>query len=201
MMWTGRGKFRSSFRPTLLAKGGRQDLLGSAPPVIRPLSAPGCCSPPQGRPEREPQARRHGPPGRQHQHREDSPTSNQRTCPLMKGPRFSSALLLLLRGQGCLTGRSLPHRAGVIKWAVTKGLGLRIMPSDCRHDNLYHSLLSGGDPVLAAGEAQIVGWEGRYYGRYITYHSGHFQPGEESLDIGINAFRDVGIEFDETGSY
>jgi hypothetical protein len=62
-------------------------------------------------------------------------------------------------------------------------------------------LLSGGDPVLAAGEAQIVGWEGRYYGRDITYHSGHFQPGEESLDIGINAFRDVGIEFDETGSY
>ena len=67
--------------------------------------------------------------------------------------------------------------------------------------DLYHSVLSGGDPVLAAGEAQIVKWEGRYYGRYITYHSGHFQPGEESLDIGINAFRDAGIEFDETGSY
>jgi hypothetical protein len=76
------------------------------------------------------------------------------------------------------------------------------MPSETADTiDLYHSLLSGGDPVLAAGEAQIVGWEGRYYGRYITYHSGHFQPGEESLNIGINAFRDVGIEFDETGSY
>ncbi len=91
---------------------------------------------------------------------------------------------------------------GVIKWSVTKGLGLRIMPSETADTiDLYHSVLSGGDPVLAAGEAQIVKWEGRYYGRYITYHSGHFQPEEESLDIGINAFRDAGIEFDETGSY
>jgi hypothetical protein len=35
------GKFRSSFRPTLLPEGGRRDLLGSALPEIRPFSAPG----------------------------------------------------------------------------------------------------------------------------------------------------------------
>jgi hypothetical protein len=56
------------------------------------------------------------------------------------------------------------------------------MPSETADTvDLYHSVLSGGDPVLAAGEAQIVRSEGRYYGRYITYHSGHFQPGEEVL--------------------
>ena len=65
---------------------------------------------------------------------------------------------------------------------VTKGLGLRIMPSETADTiDLYHSVVSGGDPVLAAGVAQIVNWEGRYYRRYITYHSGHFQPEEEVL--------------------
>jgi len=91
---------------------------------------------------------------------------------------------------------------GVIKWAVTKGLGLRIMPAASADTiDLYHSVLSGGDPVLAAGEAQITRWEGGYYGEEITCHSGHFQPDEGSLDIGINAFREAGIEFNETGSY
>lgn len=91
---------------------------------------------------------------------------------------------------------------GIVKWVVTKGLGLRIMPAETATTiDLYHAVLSGGDPVLSAGEATIEKWEGGYYGREITLHSGHFQPGEEALDIGLNAFRDAGIEFDETRSY
>lgn len=75
------------------------------------------------------------------------------------------------------------------------------MPAEVEGEELYHPVLSGGDNVLAAGTAEIEQSESGYYGRYITNLSGHFQPSEESLEIGVNAFRDIGIEFYEQRPY
>jgi hypothetical protein len=43
---------------------------------------------------------------------QEFPNLEPENMPLDEGDAISSALLLLLRGQGRLTGRSLPHRAG-----------------------------------------------------------------------------------------
>jgi len=56
-------------------------------------------------------------------------------------------------------------------------------------------------PSRSSGTARIDIWEGSYYGRYITYNSGHSHPSPESLQIGIAAFRDIGIEFNEIRSW
>jgi hypothetical protein len=67
--------------------------------------------------------------------------------------------------------------SGEVKWAVTKGIGLRVMPTKVGgFEDLYHSVLSGGDSVLAAGTARIDMWEGGYYGRYITTTAGISSP-------------------------
>jgi hypothetical protein len=97
-------------------------------------------------------------------------------------------------GTGAFDRALATAQGGKIKWVVTKSLGLRIMPAETADTiDLYHSVLSGGDPVIAAGEAEIVRWEGRWYAREITYHSGHFQPDEATLDIGIEAFRNARV--------
>jgi hypothetical protein len=62
-------------------------------------------------------------------------------------------------------------------------------------DEISHAVLTGGRPVLAAGEADIAGVPGQYFGTEITNWSGHFLPSEESLAIGRAAFAEAGIEF------
>jgi hypothetical protein len=54
--------------------------------------------------------------------------------------------------------------------------------------------LTRGGPVLAAGEAELVKGEGRYWLIEITHHSGHYLPDANSLDIGLAAFAHAGIE-------
>jgi hypothetical protein len=64
-------------------------------------------------------------------------------------------------GTGAFDSAIATAPGGVVKWAVMKGLGLRIMPAETADTiDLYHSVLSGGDLVLAASEAQIVKWAG-----------------------------------------
>jgi hypothetical protein len=60
---------------------------------------------------------------------------------------------------------------------------------------ISHSVLSGGAPVGAAGEAQIAGSDGHYFGLYIDNHSGHFTPDLDSLEIGKEAFARMGVQF------
>ncbi|HLP91156.1 MAG TPA: DUF4157 domain-containing protein [Nostocaceae cyanobacterium] len=83
---------------------------------------------------------------------------------------------------------------GTIKWAVTTDNELVIIPKNVGNSEISHSVLSGGKPVLAAGEAEIVGGSGQYLLLEINNHSGHYQPTGDSLDIGIEAFKKQGID-------
>ncbi|MGW8762949.1 golvesin C-terminal-like domain-containing protein [Streptomyces sp. NPDC055815] len=82
-----------------------------------------------------------------------------------------------------------------LKWAVLEDGRLVAMPKFAQGQEISHTVLSGGAPVRAAGEASIAGSRGQYFGLDITNHSGHFQPSIESLEIGKEAFRKFGVEF------
>jgi hypothetical protein len=84
---------------------------------------------------------------------------------------------------------------GTVKWAVTTNLELLIVPKFLDVNNeIYHTIITRGQPVLAAGEAEIVGSNGLYILLTISNHSGHFRPNSESLELGITAFRQQGVD-------
>jgi hypothetical protein len=85
--------------------------------------------------------------------------------------------------------------AGTVKWAVLEDGRLVVIPKNVAGEEMKHSVLSGGRPVRAAGEADIAGGNGGYYGLDINNLSGHFRPSDASLQIGIDAFRSFGIGF------
>ncbi|MCC8246417.1 WXG100-like domain-containing protein [Saccharothrix luteola] len=83
-----------------------------------------------------------------------------------------------------------------LKWAVLEDGRLVVVPKHVDGVEIKHSVLSGGAPVRAAGEVEIAGGSGRYYSLDINNRSGHFRPPPESLDVGREAFRRHGIEFE-----
>ncbi|MFB2971434.1 hypothetical protein ACE1CD_20910 [Aerosakkonema sp. BLCC-F183] len=83
---------------------------------------------------------------------------------------------------------------GTIKWAVTTENQLLVIPKFVGSQEISHTALTLGQPVLAAGEAEIVGSNGEYYLLEITNYSGHFIPTPDSLEIGIEAFRRQGLD-------
>jgi hypothetical protein len=85
--------------------------------------------------------------------------------------------------------------SGTIKWAVTSKGELRIMPKHVQGEELKHPVLSEGDSVLAAGEVDISGVDGVYFGIEINHNSGHFLPAGKSVEIGRAAFAEWGIHF------
>ncbi|MFE1347384.1 putative T7SS-secreted protein [Streptomyces sp. NPDC058757] len=84
---------------------------------------------------------------------------------------------------------------GTIKWAVTEDGELLIIPKHVQGTELKHPVLTGGAPVRAAGEAEIAGGGGQYFGMEINNQSGHYWPSTESLTIGKEAFERAGIPF------
>lgn len=83
---------------------------------------------------------------------------------------------------------------GTVKWAVTENGELVIVPKFVGDTEISHSVLTGGQPVQTAGEAEIVGNEGNYFLIDVNNHSGHFIPSQESVDtIGIDTFNRNGI--------
>ncbi len=85
--------------------------------------------------------------------------------------------------------------AGTIKWAVTADGRLLIIPKTVHGEELYHIVITGGAPVLAAGEADIAAHAGVFIGIEINNHSGHYLPSTASLSIGRAAFAAAGIVF------
>jgi hypothetical protein len=84
---------------------------------------------------------------------------------------------------------------GTVKWAVTTELELLVIPKFLDVNNeIYHTVITRGQPVLAAGEAEIVGNNDAYILLTISNHSGHFRPTSESLELGITAFRQQGVD-------
>jgi hypothetical protein len=85
--------------------------------------------------------------------------------------------------------------AGTIKWAVTESGELKIIPKYINEVELKHSVLTNGQPVLAAGEAEIAISGSKRVGITINRQTGHFQASEESLQIGVEEFKKHGIDF------
>jgi hypothetical protein len=86
--------------------------------------------------------------------------------------------------------------SGTIKWAVREDGSLVIIPKFVQGKEISHSVLTGGAPVRAAGEADIAGSaKDGYFGLDINNHSGHFLPSSASLKIGKEAFTAAGVHF------
>ncbi|BBA35537.1 conserved uncharacterized protein [Methylocaldum marinum] len=75
------------------------------------------------------------------------------------------------------------------------------MPHSVQGEEISHAVLTGGRPVHAAGEADIVFGGGLSYGVEITPRSGHFHNGADPrtnakiIEIGREAFHRYGITF------
>jgi hypothetical protein len=83
-----------------------------------------------------------------------------------------------------------------VKWAVLADGRLVVMPLEVDGVEIYHSALSGGEPVQAAGEALIAGSVTTgYFGLVIDNHSGHYRPTDDSVRIGRAAFERSGVAF------
>jgi RHS repeat-associated protein len=86
--------------------------------------------------------------------------------------------------------RELLESGEEIKWGISEETGeLLIVPKWIDEYEVPHSMLAEGKPLTAAGEANIrEGW--------ISNHSGHYIPDNESLNLGLNAFyREVNVTF------
>lgn len=83
---------------------------------------------------------------------------------------------------------------GTIKWVVTTKNQLLVIPKFVGSQEIPHTILTRGQPVLAAGEAEIVGSNGEYYLLEISNYSGHFLPSSDSLETGKEAFRQQNID-------
>lgn len=91
--------------------------------------------------------------------------------------------------------------AGHVKWAVLEDGTLVVVPHEVSQIEISHAVLSGGQPVVAAGEANIAGsLETGYFGLDINSRSGHFVGGNTAIwdtveKIDRDAFGKVGIHF------
>jgi hypothetical protein len=85
--------------------------------------------------------------------------------------------------------------AGRVKWVGTEQGELLVVPKWVQGREIAHTVLTGGRPVLAAGEAEIATGGGRRLGIEITNYSGHHLPSGARLQIGRSAFEVAGIVF------
>jgi len=70
------------------------------------------------------------------------------------------------------------------------------VPKFVSSQEISPAVLSRGNPVRAAGEADIAGsLQDGFFGMNINNHSGHFQPASESLQSGMDAFAAAGVRF------
>ncbi len=84
--------------------------------------------------------------------------------------------------------------AGMINWVVSLAGELLGIPKFVSGEEVAHTILTAGAPVLAAGEAEIVGTSGQYLLLDLKRHSGHCRPDAASVRVGLRAFAAAGIE-------
>ncbi len=82
---------------------------------------------------------------------------------------------------------------GTVKWVLTLADELLFIPKSVGSAELAHPIMTGGAPVQAAGEAEIIALDGEYGLLDITRHSGHYHPDSQSLRIARQAFAVAGI--------
>ncbi len=83
----------------------------------------------------------------------------------------------------------------MIKWVVTESGELIVGAARKNSVEISHAFLTNGRVMRAAGEANIAASGGTRIGIEITNHSGHFMPSQESLMIGVEAFKKIGVTF------
>jgi filamentous hemagglutinin len=80
--------------------------------------------------------------------------------------------------------------SGTVIWTVDTEGNLNFGPN-----TVNHTVLTGGGPVISAGEAEIVADEnGGYILLDINNQSGHYQPSESSLEQALDVFEKNGIK-------
>ena len=84
---------------------------------------------------------------------------------------------------------------GTVKFVVTESGELVVAPHTVEGVEISHAVLSGGRPVVTAGQAEIAAAEGQFFGIGITEHSGHFLPPQERLEFAKRLFAQFGIKF------
>jgi len=90
---------------------------------------------------------------------------------------------------------------GTIKFVLLELGQLVVAPHTVDGIEISHAVLSGGQPVIAAGEADIAAAGGVFFGTEITPHSGHYLNGasvadsDRSLELAKRAFEELGITF------
>lgn len=83
---------------------------------------------------------------------------------------------------------------GTIKWAMITIDEILIIPHYANGREINHTVISRGQPVLAAGDAEIVGNNGQYILLSISNYSGHFQPDKNSLNLAISTWKKQGVD-------
>lgn len=92
-----------------------------------------------------------------------------------------------------------------LKWAVTEDGQIKFVPHTVvnprtgRTVEINHPVITGGAPVIAAGEAEIIGSDGVYIGLELNNNSGHYLPSNDSLDIAREIFANLGVTFPDDG--
>ncbi len=90
---------------------------------------------------------------------------------------------------------------GPIKWAITESGGLQVVPQFVEGVEISHAVISGGAPVIAAGEASVAVAGNTAIGLTISGWSGHFMFGATVAEtaavvaLGRAAFAAFGIVF------
>jgi len=89
--------------------------------------------------------------------------------------------------------------SGPLKFAVLEDGRLMVMPATVDGVEMSHAVLSGGQPVIAAGEVEIAAAGGSYVPIDLRPYSGHFLNGVSAEDsaavreIALQAFARIGI--------
>jgi len=82
-----------------------------------------------------------------------------------------------------------------IKFIVDQSGDVVITSHTVNGVEISHAVLSNGQSVLAADQAEVATLGDKFFGININNHSGHFLPSAESLQTAREAFAKIGITF------
>ena len=81
----------------------------------------------------------------------------------------------------------LQQDEGQVKWVITKNGELWFIPKNVNGNEIAHTVMTNGDGVIMAGDANIVQWESELGYPYtvleLTNQSGHYQPISDRLEM------------------
>jgi hypothetical protein len=121
-----------------------------------------------------------------------APFHNQQAGSLSKELATAKALGVRPVGPRDRAARSLLE-SGRLIWAILGDGTLVFAPRSVDGYGIHHPVLSDGEDVRAAGEAELFDvWDG--YKGHINNRSGHFRPSEESLNYAREVFALYGIQ-------